>query len=765
MKILVVGSGGREHALCWKITQSPLLERLFIAPGNAGTKHLAENVSILPTDVKSLVQFCRDENIDLVIIGPEAPLEAGLVDALSVAGISAFGPTRLSAEIETSKSFAKAFMQRHNIPTARYARFDDFSQAMKFIETVDYPIVIKASGLAQGKGVFLPNSQAEARAALLALLVAADLGSAGREVIIEERLRGEEVSLLAFTDGVTLRVMPPAQDHKRLLDDDLGPNTGGMGAICPAPTCPPALAEELARTILQPAVDGLRAEGRPFCGVLYAGLMLTADGPRVLEFNARFGDPETQSILPLLETDLLQIAAACVNGSLDQVQPRWKPGTAACVILATQGYPAKPSTGGRIHGLENLSQPNTAVFHANTREDASGQVIASGGRALGVTAWAPNPQEALQQAYYLVNAIHFEGMHYRRDIGASAVKYLHGRFSAYASAGVDLDAGNRAVRLMGEAVRSTYTPDVLAGIGAFGGLFAGSTIKGMEQPVLVASTDGVGTKVKLAAATGRYSGIGQDIVNHCVNDILVQGAFPLFFLDYFATSRLSPEVVAEIVSGIAQACREAHCALLGGETAEMPAVVLPGELALAGTVVGCVERASLMPRPTVQPGDVLVGLRSASPHTNGYSLIRKVFEGTSLDTFFPVLGEPLADALLKPHRSYLPLLQGVLSRPDHPVKALAHITGGAFLENLPRILPEGCSAHLKAGSWPVPPLYELIQQRGDIPTLEMHRVFNLGIGMVVVLSPADAPGFQRGLGEESWVIGKVVSGSRQVILE
>lgn len=764
MKILVVGSGGREHALCWKIAQSALLERLFIAPGNAGTAKLGENVAVAPTDIKSLVRLCQDEAVDMVIIGPEAPLEAGLVDALNEAGIAAFGPTRRAAEIETSKAFAKAFMLRHHIPTARYASFDDFSKAVQYIENVDYPIVIKASGLAAGKGVFLPNSHEEAKASLLALLVAADLGTAGREVIIEERLQGQEVSLLAFTDGVTIRVMPPAQDHKRLLDDDLGPNTGGMGAICPAPICPPALVDELTRTVLKPAVDGLCTEGRPFCGVLETGLMLTSGGPRVLEFNARFGDPETQAILPLLDTDLLEIASACTGGSLEKVQPRWKPGTTACIILAAPGYPAKPVTGSRIRGLGSASRPNTAIFHANTRTGVNGEIQTSGGRALGVTAWAASPSEAIQQAYNLVDAVHFEGMHFRRDIGASALKYLQSRFSAYASAGVDIDASNRAVSLMSAAVRSTYTPAVLAGIGAFGGLFEASVLKGMQQPVLVASTDGVGTKVKLAAAAGRYSGIGQDIVNHCIDDILVQGAFPLFFLDYFATSRLSPDLVAEIISGIAAACRESGCALLGGETSEMPGVYLPNEFVVAGTVVGCVERSAILPRPDVQPGDVLVGLRSASPHTNGYSLIRKVFEGVSLDTIFPSLGQPLADVLLVPHRSYLPILKGILSRAGHPIKALAHITGGGFLENIPRVLPEGCAARLKAVSWPVPPIYPLIQQRGDIPTLEMHRVFNLGIGMVAIVAAQDAQEFQRSLPEESWVIGEVVSGNRLVNL-
>src|SRR5688572_31724188 len=276
--------------------------------------------------------------------------------------------------------------------------------------------------------------------------------------------------------------------------------------------------------------------------------------------------------------------------------------------------------------------------------------------------------------------------------------------SDYAAAGVDIEAGNRAVELMKAAVKSTYGPEVLAGIGSFGGLFDAAALKGMQAPVLVASTDGVGTKVKLAAQVGRYNSIGHDIVNHCIDDILVQGARPLFFMDYFATSKLTPEIVVEVVTGIAEACRASGCALLGGETAEMPGVYAPGEFDIAGTIVGVLERGSMLPRADIGPGDVLIGLRSSGPHTNGYSLIRKIFEGIPLETVFPELGVPLADALLAPHRSYLNVLSAVL-RPPSTVKALAHLTGGGFIENIPRILPEGVDALVHHDSWPVPPLF------------------------------------------------------------
>ena len=334
----------------------------------------------------------------------------------------------------------------------------------------------------------------------------------------------------------------------------------------------------------------------------------------------------------------------------------------------------------------------------------------------------------------------------------------------YAASGVSIDAGNRAVDLMRDAVRSTYGPEVLAGIGAFGGLFDAAGVKAMLAPALVASTDGVGTKVKLAAEAGRYESIGHDLVNHCIDDILVQGARPLFFLDYIASSKLEPDTAAAIVTGMAAACRAAPCALLGGETAEMPGVYAPGEFDVAGTIVGVVERSQLLPRPDLRPGDLLIGLRSSGPHTNGYSLIRQIFEGVLLDTVFPELGLPLADALLAPHRSYLPLLQAELLNPASRIKALAHLTGGGFIENIPRVLPEGVGAVVRPGQWPIPPLYRLIQQRGGVSAEEMHRVFNMGLGMVAVVTPLDAPGLQAALSEESWIVGELVSGPRKVTL-
>jgi len=332
--------------------------------------------------------------------------------------------------------------------------------------------------------------------------------------------------------------------------------------------------------------------------------------------------------------------------------------------------------------------------------------------------------------------------------------------SAYSMSGVDIDAGNRSVDLMKSAVKSTYTPSVLAGIGSFGGLFDISALKDMKSPVLVASTDGVGTKVKLAASVGRYRGIGHDIVNHCINDILVQGARPLFFMDYFATSKLNPEQTAEVVTGIAEACKEAGIALLGGETAEMPGVYQPNEFDLAGTIVGVVEREDVLPRKNLQVGDMLIGLTSSGPHTNGYSLIRKVFLDVPLESVIPELGCLLADALLAPHRSYFPILHPLLSN----IKALVHITGGGFIENVPRILPDDLDAKIKIDSWTPPPLWKLIQSEGHIATDEMYRVFNMGIGMIAIVDKTKSAEIQKLIPEQTFIIGELVSGEKKVRL-
>ncbi len=390
VNVLIIGGGGREHALAWKLAQSPCAGRIWVAPGNGGTdpSHVNSgapiaNLALDEMDFAGLIAFSRREGIGLTVVGPEAPLAGGIVDAFQDAGLRVFGPTRRAAQLEASKAFAKAFMARHAIPTGRYAAFSDHAAALAHLRETQYPVVIKASGLAAGKGVIVPSTSREAEDALHQIMIARAFGDAGAEVLIEERLTGPEVSLLAFSDGRTVVSMPPAQDHKRALDGDRGPNTGGMGAYAPAPWVTERDLAEWTRTILQPTVDGMRREGVPYTGILYAGLMLTPDGPKVLEFNCRFGDPETQVILPLLESDLLDILTACTEERLAEIEVRWRDGSAATVVAASGGYPGSYAKGLPITGVEDAGAiPSAAVFHAGTRRGDDGGLYTSGGRVL-----------------------------------------------------------------------------------------------------------------------------------------------------------------------------------------------------------------------------------------------------------------------------------------------------------------------------------------------------------------------------------------------
>ena len=420
MNIFVIGSGGREHAITWKVCQSPKEDKVFVLPGNPGTSQIAINVEGVSIDNHAaVIEFCKTDQIDLVIVGPEIPLADGIVDSLTDAGIRCFGPNKAAAEIESSKVFSKDFMMRHNIPTAKYASFTQLEDALGYLDKVDYPIVIKASGLAAGKGVILPETDDEAEATLKSILVDKIFGDAGTEVVIEERMMGQEVSLMAFTDGMTVVPMIPAQDHKRLLNGDNGPNTGGMGAYAPAPVFTDAMLRETMTKVLQPTVDGLRNGGRKFVGVLYAGLMLTPNGIRVLEFNCRFGDPETQVVLPLLETDLVEIAEACIDGQLNKIDVQWKNGAAVCVVLASKGYPEKPEKG-QVVSFDDLPE-DMICFHAGTKQNGT-DVVTSGGRVFGLTAWSSDIASAVQKVYANVDKVSFDGMQYRKDIAHRALE-------------------------------------------------------------------------------------------------------------------------------------------------------------------------------------------------------------------------------------------------------------------------------------------------------------------------------------------------------
>lgn len=417
MKVLIVGGGGREHAIAWKISQSPKVSRLYCAPGNGGIASLAQCVPIKAMDIEGIVEFAKSEGIDLVVVAPDDPLAAGMVDALESAGIRAFGPNKAAAEIESSKVFSKNLMKKYGIPTAAYEVFENDSDALDYLRTCSYPTVIKADGLALGKGVIIANDFEEAQDAVRSIMSDKIFGNAGNRVVIEEFLTGTEVSILTFTDGETLVPMISSQDHKRALDDDMGPNTGGMGTFSPSRIYTDEVDEWCMKNIFMPTIDAMRKEGRRFKGVLYFGLILTADGPKVLEYNARFGDPETQVVLPHLKTDIIDIFEAIIDERLADVNIEWDNRSAVCVILASGGYPGKYRTGLEITGIEEAEKdPSVTVFHAGTKLEA-GKYYTAGGRVLGVTAVADTIDDARAKAYAAVGKINFEGMHYRKDIG------------------------------------------------------------------------------------------------------------------------------------------------------------------------------------------------------------------------------------------------------------------------------------------------------------------------------------------------------------
>jgi phosphoribosylamine--glycine ligase/phosphoribosylglycinamide formyltransferase/phosphoribosylformylglycinamidine cyclo-ligase/phosphoribosylamine--glycine ligase/phosphoribosylformylglycinamidine cyclo-ligase len=907
--------------------------------------------------------------IDLVVVGPEQPLSEGLADDLTAAGVKCFGPTKAAAEIESSKAFAKAFMLRHGIPTAKYGTFQKLEDAYSYIDEIcgaesgdgHQRVVVKASGLAAGKGVILPLSKTEAKQAVKEMLEDKVFGQAGEDVVIEEYLEGEEASVLAFSDGGTIVALPPAQDHKRALDGDKGLNTGGMGAFAPTPLVTESLKRQIYHKVLLPAIKGLAHEGRKFVGCLFAGLIFTPDqGIRVLEYNCRFGDPETQVVLPLLQTDLLQVLLACVNGNLQEL-PIEIDSSSACVtvVAASQGYPEAYRKGDVITGVEAAqhmlasvqTQMSIQVFQAGTKyvppshhpvaSSSSGsesskhgsgshKLETNGGRVLSVTAKAPSLREAVALAYKALGNIHFEGMQFRSDIAIKrldkirmavlgstrgtdlqaiidaiesgslhadlklvisnvkdayilqrAAKYnpvfipsakrtrvafendvceeiekvggvdlvlcigfmrilspsfvqrypyrilnvhpsllpefaggmdtdvhsevlkagrtetgctvhiidagvdtgpiviqkkckidkgetpetlkakvqaleqvallesIHrfqqGRLPyelitqrgvTYRESGVDTAKGDSLVERIKPVCKATRRPGADASLGGFGGIFD-MAATGFKDPVLVSGTDGVGTKLLVAIESQKHDTVGQDLVAMCVNDILAQGAEPLFFLDYFASSNLSVDQAATIITGIANACRDSGCALIGGETAEMPGLYRTGDYDLAGFAVGAVERSQILPRlDLIQPGDVVIGLSSSGLHSNGFSLVRHLLtlnhvamnERPPFESSKPHLYDELLEPTVLYVKPVLPLIRKGL------IKAVAHITGGGLVENIPRALPPTVSVHMDATQWFVPHLFKYLAKLGNMDVNEVLKTWNVGLGLILIVS-------------------------------
>ncbi|KAF9040409.1 aminoimidazole ribonucleotide synthetase [Hymenopellis radicata] len=732
LRILVIGSGGREHALCWRLSQSDLVENIFVCPGNGGTSQekKTSNINLPADDLPKLVEFAVQNEINLVVPGPEQPLVDGVEGLFRKVGIPVFGPSQLAARMEGSKAFSKDFMARHFIPTAQFKVFkaSQFDEAANYVKTCKHNVVLKADGLAGGKGVLIPESEEEAIAGLKDIMVSNVFGSAGSEVVIEELLVGPEISVLAFSDGYTIVPLPAAQDHKRIGEGDTGPNTGGMGAYAPAPVATPEIMNQIMTETLRPTIDGMRKEGFPFVGMLFTGFMLTPTGPKVLEYNVRFGDPETEALMLLLheDTDLAAVLLACAEHRLDSVSISIRPGFAVSVILASQGYPGSYPKGKEIQ-IENVPS-GVVVFHAGTtnKNDA---IVTAGGRVIAVSAFASSIQDAVDLVYKGVDRISFEGKTLRRDIAHRALKAAEHTPEGltYAQAGVSVDAGNALVDAIKPYVRATRRTGADAEIGGFGGIFDLKAV-GYTDPILVSGTDGVGTKLRVAVDVGVHDLVGIDLVAMSVNDLLVQGAEPLYFLDYYGCSRLDVDIATQVVKGIAEGCRQANCALIGGETAEMPGMYQEGDYDLAGFAVGAVERHLILPRQNITEGDILLGVSSSGPHSNGFSLIRKIVSVSGLEYSSPCPWDStttLGRALLEPTRIYikqlLPAAQAGL------IKGMSHITGGGFLENIPRVLPKTLGCYVDASKWDLPPVFRGAPRNG--------RTFNNGIGMVLIVDP------------------------------
>jgi len=416
-KILIIGSGGREHALAWKLKQSRNVDRIFCAPGNAGISLVAKTVNIKAENIRGLADFAHRNRIHLTIVGPEKPLTMGIVDEFQRRNLRIFGPNRSAARLEGSKVFAKEFMKKHHIPTAPFTVFDSFAEAIGFCKTVQFPVVIKADGLAAGKGVIVVNSLSEAEAAIRVIMVDKQFGKAGKRIVVESFMRGSEISIMAVTDSITIRSFLPSQDHKQAYDGDKGPNTGGMGAYCPVAFVNEYVQQQITDYVLQPFLAGLKSDNINFRGVIYAGLMLTDSGPKVLEFNCRFGDPETQVVIPMLKTDLLSILRATADGKLSSIGKfQWRKGAAACVVMASKGYPGNYKTGRQITGLQDFSKMDAQIFHAGTRREGK-RWLTAGGRVLGVVGFDRDLKASLEKTYKLVNRVKFDGAMYRRDIG------------------------------------------------------------------------------------------------------------------------------------------------------------------------------------------------------------------------------------------------------------------------------------------------------------------------------------------------------------
>ncbi|CAI4225434.1 unnamed protein product [Auanema sp. JU1783] len=749
---LIIGNGGREHALAWKVAQSKLVDQVFISPGNGCA---FPDADIDPNASGDIVYFCNQNDIGLVIVGPEAQLSRGIVNEVQ-SSVAIFGPTKAGAMLETSKVFAKNFMRQYDLPTARFNEFSTISEVQHFISNCNWNgVVVKADGLAAGKGVIVAENKEEAFKAASRMLNG-EFGDSGKHIVLEEQLSGYEVSALCFVDGKNFQRMPLVKDHKRLLDDDKGPNTGGMGVI--GPIAVPSHVENEINMIIRKTIDGLLDQGIVYKGVLYVGLMITTNGPKILEYNCRFGDPETQILMRLLKSDLYNICLNCINGCLQPIE--WNDRFACGIVLSSQNYPYSGDKGTEISNIPKSSD-DVVTFHAGTAR-IHDKLVTNGGRILCVTSLGLLPASARTSALAVCEKIQFSGKFFRKDIGS---KYEEPRIYdsiSYSDSGVDINEGNQFVENIKLYIQRTMKPGMNQ-IGGFGAVVDLPKCGFSGDIQLVLGIDGVGTKIEIADQVNNYRYIGYDVVGMCVNDVLCHGAVPLAFLDYYVCGHLRREQAQAIVQSISEACIEAGCTLVGGETAEMPGVYGNKQWDLAGCAVA-VRQSNwpLLPLSnSIEPGDMVIGLTSNGLHSNGFSLVRKVFSSNRIDfsTVTPWSNKTFGEELLSPTKIYVRQLIGLLK--EGKIKGCAHITGGGIIENSVRVLNSNGQVALEvdASSWDKPAIFHWLASMGPIENEEMLKTFNCGIGMILIVSPCETKNVLSMLEashEQPKIIGKVI---------
>lgn len=747
MNVLLIGNGGREHALAKVIKKSKHLNKLYCAGNNVNPginkicdEFIQQNISTVNfINCNRLLEL--QNNIDLVIIGPEKQLENGLVDRYLELGIRSIGPTQKYAQIETSKIFARNLFANsmYSWVNPKYKVFNknQITEIKEYANELDNKYVIKPDGLMGGKGVKVSGDHIKFLSEAIDYINTLD-----NDFIIEEKLQGVEFSLFSFCDGKTLIDLPLVRDHKRLLNDNLGPNTGGMGSY----TFANGLLEDIndddrqtASFINKTAIELLQkkiGEQYGYRGILYGSYMKTYDGEiKLIEFNARFGDPEAINLLHLLETDFLEICDAIINQNLHKINIKFAEKASVCKYLVPHGYPYLKKSSHNLINLENCD--NESIIYGDCYYQ-NNNLYSNKSRTLAIIKSA----NTLDKAYKLVEKeianVKYD-CHYRSDIGKKEK-------IDYEKCGVNVDKNTQLVKSIEGIVNSKF----------FGGLFDVNFLKNYDHPMLLSSCDGVGTKTILAEMFSEYDNIGYDLVNHCVNDILVHGAQPLFFLDYYAQGNIKPENVKNIITSIAYACDDNNCQLIGGETAEMPDVYREKCFDIAGTIVGVVEKNNIIDGSQIKEGDIVIALPSDGLHTNGYSLVRKVFSYGELST--------MKSTLLKPHKSYLRDYKLLINN-NININGLCHITGGGLVENPPRILPKEFSMKLdkKKIKSRLPTIFRLIKNRSNLNDNEMFKTFNCGIGMLIIVNIEFVKPILEIL-KESFIIGEIVADKKNNVI-